>query len=119
MSLKVQKAEKGLLKLNVNFRNRKIFLDGDRDEIYSQLEEVFNIDILNSLIISWLPEGDGCCSCCIIDQDQNICFIEINIDNKKLSSCEKSSIDEYKNTNHFKRLKPWEYIRLAIESHNT
>jgi hypothetical protein len=116
MSVKVKRAEQELAELNESFRNKKIFFDNDRTEVYSQLEKKYGIDISNSVLVSWLPEGDGYYSCCLIDQNKCISFIEINVDDSMLSTIETCTIGEYKSKKFFKSIKPWDTLKIAIDN---
>ena len=114
MSMKVDTTIKRLAELNVAFRQGHAFMDTDREEIYDQLEGTFRIEVSISKLVSWLPEGDGYTSCCIINQYGELCFLEIDSSDCKKSEIEKSSRSEYMKSNYFKKLKPWDSLYVAL-----
>jgi len=94
MGFQLEQTRNDLKNLNIDFQNKKAFLKSGRDEIYSQLEELFAINTADSILVSWLPEEDGMTSGCLLDQADNICFFEICEYNRNKSSCKKTPILE-------------------------
>lgn len=116
MSFELENTEDALEKLNKDFHSKRAFSKQSRNEIYYQLEILFEIDIAESVLISWLPEEDGITSISLLDQSKNICFIEIFEDYRDESTCESSTIEEYVATDFYKQYKDSHPIVTAINS---
>jgi len=114
MSFQLEKIRNDLENLNVDFQHKKAFLKSGRDEIYSQLEELFGINTADSILVSWLPEEDSITSGCILDQADNICFFEIYEYNRDESSCEKTPIQKYVSKDFYRKYKDSHPVVVAI-----
>lgn len=107
----IEEAKLGLAK----FRDKNPFPVGYGTKIYDQLENDFEINIARSQMVRWLPESDGFCSMTIIDQDGNICEFEVDIANPENSSVDKFKIVDFVKSNQYKKLKPWDDLKVAID----
>jgi len=116
MSIKVQKAVEILRELNESFRSRTAFLKPGRTEIYDQLENRFNINVSESLLVTWLPEGDCFESMTIVRQDSILLELEVSWHLPDQTTCESIPLNEYKKGEYFLKAKPWDSMRLAIKA---
>jgi len=99
----------------VNFRKKDPFPLGYDLKIYDQLERKFGVDVAKSILVRWLPEGDGFCSMTLIDQNGNICDFEINSNDQNDSSVEPLPVSEFVKSNRYKQLKPWDDLKVSID----